>query len=419
MKKGLYINKTAFISVFLSLLLVVACFLLNLNSDALILKKAGFCNECGYDLTYETARLLKEKENVYLVNKWQIEARQKAGKIEVDYDSEISNGHLDPATHKICSGPQTGSTSNTSCKGYLGYYDTTPFPVITLTSSKITYTGGNVEPSFKVTFNGKEIAKSNYDYYYSYTFSDSAPRAYSYCSQMSKSIKEPGTYYLYVMFNPNNTCGPDGTTFLGRIEAQFEIVNGSVDPDSGSGGGNDGGKSSGGNNGNGGSSNSTGGGSNNSSNVPSSTSKSGEWKGNSTGWWYQYSDGSYASNKWEKISGKWYYFGSSGYMTTGWKQIGNKWYYFDSNGSMKTGWVKSGSNWYYLCSDGTMDYSEYRDGYWLNADGSWNTSYSGGHWDKNSNGWWYEDNGWYPKNEWLWVNGKNYHFNGSGYCTNP
>ncbi len=383
-----------------------------------IREEESFCSGCGTSLDSIIAQHILEDYNVYYINNWSKEADDLWSAVWANYN--VKRNHIDPATGQKC--VNCSNTQNTSSKGYKGYYDTHQFPIITLTSSKITYTGGNVEPSFKVTFNGKEIAKSNYDYYYSYNFSDSVPRAYSYCSQMSKNIKEPGTYYLYVMFNPSNTCGPDGTTFLGRIEAQFEIVNGSVDPDSGSGGGNDGGKSSGGNSensGNGGSSNATGGGNNSSSNNPSVTSKSGEWKGNSTGWWYQYSDGSYASNKWEKISGKWYYFGSSGYMTTGWKQIGNKWYYFDSSGSMKTGWVKSGSDWYYLCSDGTMDYSEYRDGYWLNADGSWDTSYSGGHWDQNSNGWWYEDNGWYPKNEWLWVNGKNYHFNSFGYCTNP
>ena len=76
----------------------------------------------------------------------------------------------------------------------------------------------------------------------------------------------------------------------------------------------------------------------------------GSWKSNSNGWWYEYSDGSYASG-WTEIDGYWYFFTGSGYM----------------------------------------DYSEYRDGCWLNADGTWNTAYSGGYWASDSTGWWYTD----------------------------
>ena len=101
----------------------------------------------------------------------------------------------------------------------------------------------------------------------------------------------------------------------------------------------------------------------------------GSWKSDSSGWWYEYSDGSYASG-WTEIDGYWYYFMSSGYM----------------------------------------DYSEYRDGCWLNADGTWNTAYSGGHWASDSTGWWYTDNsGWYPVSTWLWIDGSCYYFKASGY----
>ena len=101
----------------------------------------------------------------------------------------------------------------------------------------------------------------------------------------------------------------------------------------------------------------------------------GSWKSDSSGWWYEYSDGSYASG-WTEIDGYWYYFMSSGYM----------------------------------------DYSEYRDGCWLNADGTWNTAYSGGYWASDSTGWWYTDaSGWYPVNTWLWIDGSCYYFKASGY----
>ena len=101
----------------------------------------------------------------------------------------------------------------------------------------------------------------------------------------------------------------------------------------------------------------------------------GSWKSNSNGWWYEYSDGSYASG-WTEIDGYWYFFTGSGYM----------------------------------------DYSEYRDGCWLNADGTWNTAYSGGCWASDSTGWWYTDaSGWYPVNTWLWIDGSCYYFKASGY----
>ena len=101
----------------------------------------------------------------------------------------------------------------------------------------------------------------------------------------------------------------------------------------------------------------------------------GSWKSNSNGWWYEYSDGSYASG-WTEIDGYWYYFLSSGYM----------------------------------------DYSEYRDGCWLNVDGTWNTAYSGGYWASDSTGWWYTDaSGWYPVSTWLWIDGSCYYFKADGY----
>ena len=85
-----------------------------------------------------------------------------------------------------------------------------------------------------------------------------------------------------------------------------------------------------------------------------SEAASGTWKHNAKGWWYAYSNGSYAVNAWERIGGKWYYFGSNGYMVTGWNQIGGKWYYFESSGAMVTGWKQISGKWYYFESSGAM-----------------------------------------------------------------
>ena len=101
----------------------------------------------------------------------------------------------------------------------------------------------------------------------------------------------------------------------------------------------------------------------------------GEWKKNSTGWWYEDTAGWYPKSQWQKIDGKWYYFDASGYMAA----------------------------------------NEWVDGYWLSSDGSW-TYEPRGSWKLNSTGWWYEDTaGWYPKNQWQKIDGKWYYFNSDGY----
>ncbi len=110
--------------------------------------------------------------------------------------------------------------------------------------------------------------------------------------------------------------------------------------------------------------------------VTGAQAASGTWKSDSTGWWYEYSGGSYASSKWEKIDGSWYYFKADGYMDAG----------------------------------------GYRDGCWLNGDGSWDTRYSGGKWASNSVGYWYTDSsGWYPTSQWLQIDGSWYYFKDTGY----
>ena len=76
--------------------------------------------------------------------------------------------------------------------------------------------------------------------------------------------------------------------------------------------------------------------------------KSGEWRHSKKGWWYSYTDGSYAQDQWLKLGDKWYLFDAAGYMVTGWKKLGGKWYYLNSSGAMATGWKKVGNKWYYL-----------------------------------------------------------------------
>ena len=123
------------------------------------------------------------------------------------------------------------------------------------------------------------------------------------------------------------------------------------------------------------------------------------------------------SNEW--VDGKWYNEdGSQTYKgTLSWKQNETGWWVEDSEGWFPTSqWQKIDGKWYFFCADGYMDYSEYREGCWLGADGAWDENFSGGHWMQDSKGWWYEDaSGWYPQSEYVWIDGVNYWFGSDGY----
>ena len=126
---------------------------------------------------------------------------------------------------------------------------------------------------------------------------------------------------------------------------------------------------------------------------------------------YHYSD--------EWVDGKWY--NADGTQTydgiMSWKQNEKGWWLEDSKGWYpKSQWQKVDGKWYFFTEDGYMDYSEYREGCWLGADGAWDEHYFGGRWMQNSTGWWYEDSmGWYPSGQSLWIDGVKYWFKESGY----
>lgn len=109
-----------------------------------------------------------------------------------------------------------------------------------------------------------------------------------------------------------------------------------------------------------------------SSGSESSSSASGAWKQDANGWYFTYTAGGYAADKWERVGNTWYYFDQEGYMVTEWLYINNNWYYMDPlsgamatgwhldshdeywyyldpvTGAIKTGWQQIGDNWYYL-----------------------------------------------------------------------
>jgi len=135
------------------------------------------------------------------------------------------------------------------------------------------------------------------------------------------------------------------------------------------------------------------------------------WHQNSVGWWYSYSDGSYAVNTWLKNGGKWYHFDSKGYMQTGWLEDQNSWYYLSpESGAMVTGWRTINGKWYLFKPSGQMACNEWYNGYWLNPNGVWSYKHKGS-WHKNSKGWWFSDtSGWYAKGL-VHIDNKYYYFN--------
>ncbi len=139
---------------------------------------------------------------------------------------------------------------------------------------------------------------------------------------------------------------------------------------------------------------------------------SGSWQHNSKGWWYSYSDGSYAKSEWGQIKGKWYYFDASGYMATGWRKVKNKWYYLEKSGAMKTGWKKLDGKWYYLEKNGAMKTG------WKKLDGKWyyfrkNGSMVDG-WQKVSGKWYYFNKSGAMVYGWQTIGGAKYYFDKTG-----
>ena len=83
----------------------------------------------------------------------------------------------------------------------------------------------------------------------------------------------------------------------------------------------------------------------------------GHWILDSVGWWYPFSDNTYAKGGWYYLEWQnkmdWYYFDNNGYLVSGWfEENGNKYYLHDVHdgtfGRMYSGWNKIGNQWYYF-----------------------------------------------------------------------
>ena len=143
-----------------------------------------------------------------------------------------------------------------------------------------------------------------------------------------------------------------------------------------------------------------------------SAAVTGTWKHNSKGWWYAYSNGTYAKGM-KKIGNATYYFNNSGWMKTGWQKINNNWYYFASSGALKTGWQKVKGKWYYLDpSTGRMKTGFFKVKnvtYYANSSGVMKTG-----WQKISNSWYYFASSGAMKTDWAKTGGKWYYLNSEG-----
>lgn len=85
---------------------------------------------------------------------------------------------------------------------------------------------------------------------------------------------------------------------------------------------------------------------------PGSSTGTGAWLKDSTGWWYCNADKSYTISNWQYINDCWYYFNKTGYMVTGWIHWNSIWYYCGESGAM-------------LINTTTPD------GYEVGSDGAW------------------------------------------------
>ncbi len=98
---------------------------------------------------------------------------------------------------------------------------------------------------------------------------------------------------------------------------------------------------------------------------PAPQPRTGQWKSGYFGWWYAYSDGTYAANETLVIDGLTYRFDASGYLKMGWVFDAGHWYYHGASGAQQVGWVKDGGTWYYLSPSGTLATG------WMQIGGSW------------------------------------------------
>ena len=146
---------------------------------------------------------------------------------------------------------------------------------------------------------------------------------------------------------------------------------------------------------------------------PAPQPRTGQWKSGYFGWWYSYSDGTYAANETLVIDGQTYRFDASGYLKMGWVYDGGHWYYHGSSGAQQYGWIMDRGSWYYLDpATGQMATG------WAQIDGTWFYLSSSGvmrtGWVKDGGAWYYLSPSGSMVTGWQLLGGTWYYFAPSG-----
>lgn len=145
---------------------------------------------------------------------------------------------------------------------------------------------------------------------------------------------------------------------------------------------------------------------------------SGKWVHSKKGYWYKFSDGSYAAKEW--INGYW--IRANGYWDgvkerASWDLIDGHWTYSVGTWMAKKRWQKIDGDWYYFDADGYLITDQFFGGYKFDSNGKMVDEGYGWHRMKDGR-WWYGKSGKegeYVKNGWFKIATKVYHFDERGY----
>ena len=145
---------------------------------------------------------------------------------------------------------------------------------------------------------------------------------------------------------------------------------------------------------------------------------SGKWVNSKKGYWYRFSDGSYAEKEW--INGYW--IRANGYWDgvktkAKWIKTDGKWMYGYGDWCAKKKWQKIDGDWYYFDADGYLLTDQFFGGYKFAKSGKMVDSGYGWHQTKDGK-WWYGKSGKsgeYVKDGWFKIATKIYHFDEKGY----
>ena len=145
--------------------------------------------------------------------------------------------------------------------------------------------------------------------------------------------------------------------------------------------------------------------------------KDGQWKHDGTGWWYQYSDGSYVQDDMVRIDGKYYYFNDQGYMQTGWQKVwGDDYYFLDNGERARCQWV--GNKWIAYYGYAEWDWWVDNGRYYVDTDGNWDPSKGTRvtSWKHDGVGWWFDTgDGSYAQDVFMELDREYYYFDEKGY----